>query len=137
MNEKKLAAIKSAYGSAWEKVNDYCDPDGFIERQVISYGITNNMEPEKYGFKLSEIRRISHSPDGYYKWRPYSLEGVETNNGWIPVEDFDSKYATHQCHVWGCDGYMGIYFGVSITRPHANPSFKYWKPVEEPNPPIY
>lgn len=142
MTEKEKA-IQKAFGEAWEKVKQCCDSAGFVERRVIAHGITNNMEPEKYGFQLSEIRRTLHSPDGYYKWRPVSLEGIEDNNGWIRSDERlpdDSNETILFCENGipaGSERWKrGWEFRIMVKR-HGSEVFTHWRPVEEVKPPIY
>lgn len=78
MKNKKQEVIKKAYGEQWEQVKDYVDEDGWIEYSNID---------------ISQMLEIENRGDGYDDnifYRPQSLAGIETNNGWIKIESEDN-----------------------------------------------
>lgn len=91
----KQEVIKQAYGEHWEAVKDYVDENGYCAQWP---GIRQAINKDFIEFKPWE------------KWRPKSLKGLETNNGWTKIEsesdlpgDRDARY--NLCHI-SKDGYL-------------------------------
>lgn len=72
--ENKQKAIEKAYGEHWETVNDYVDENGWC---AYNFG-----EHKEYGIEPFGDFEIKD----YKFWQPKSLQGIETNNGWIKIE---------------------------------------------------
>ena len=80
MENLKQEAIKKAYGEYWEKVKNYIDDNGWIE------GSEDREFPEpKFEPSIGELEEHETA----YLWRPKSLQGIESNNGWIRVKNDD------------------------------------------------
>ena len=77
--ENKQKAIKEAYGEHWETVKDYVDENGWIYTQTKHF---NNIS----GLSHSNLQTTPFNSEMEYYWRPKSLQGIETNNGWIKIE---------------------------------------------------
>lgn len=137
----KEKAIQEAYGEAWEKVKSYADSDGWITREVTRRDATNGIEPENFGYGIHEVDMIDFSGDGYYRWRPISLRGIDHNNGWIRCDNpFLCPPDESKVHVYQSGKYWGIMktgvFKKICNKPGCE-DFTHWKLVEEVKPPIY
>lgn len=75
MEASKQKAIREAYGKYWDEVKDFVTEDGWCKtRKRINYDeIIKSLSIELYN-------------ESTYNWRPKSLQGIETNNGWIKIE---------------------------------------------------
>ena len=133
----KQETIAKAYGEHWETVKDYVDENGWFDfsddKKRIRYFFHNgeNIELNKY---------LTH-------WRPKSLAGIETNNGWIKIEseaDLPSHGGEYDVVIndrleqavylksnrWLVNG---NYF-PKTTQTHG---ITHYKPIVKPQPPIY
>lgn len=136
----KEEKIKEAYGDLWEKVKDNIDTDGFVQFKIISHGVTNKMHYE-WDFDLDylSVETSGYSPD--IKWRPVSLSGIETNNGWTKIESEEDLPK----HMIGCDfivsgiGFCGYFvdgnFYEATGRLRKNVT--HYQPFEKRKYPIY
>ena len=93
MNERKQRAIDKAYGNAWKQVKDHVDNNGWCG-------------PEHDRFVLSHIELDIETG----RWRPFTLSELESNNGWISVEE---------------------------RLPHFCKTHSHWRQSEVIKPPIY
>lgn len=78
--------------------------------------------------------------------RPYSLEGIEHNNGWIKIvseEDLPNEKGDYWV-IW--DGNIVIQYWYSSDNSHADTQKQnsdwmkivtHYQPIEKPKPPIY
>jgi hypothetical protein len=146
-SEAKLAAIKSAYGDAWEKVKDHLDEHGWCLRNVNGKR-TNGMEPEVNGFELSQIHILQPSRDGFYrsiiypshllfKWRPKSIHGLEDNNGWRRIDEQGPNVAGdyYVCANGKFDGTIMNSHEINLI---GNPfEVSHWRPIDPVDQPIY
>ena len=77
----KQQKIQLEYSVYWEQVKDLVDDFGWIKNSKLHPSNISNFNL-KVEWKFDE--------GGFYardKWRPKSLENLETNNGWIKVID--------------------------------------------------
>lgn len=92
--ENKQKAIEKAYGEHWETVKNYVDENGNIQ---LGYCGANGIDDAKFvvvnSYGLNFENGIYTNSDSYGEgfgfWRPRSLQGIETNNGWIKIESED------------------------------------------------
>jgi hypothetical protein len=89
----KQEVIKNAYGEHWETVKDYVDENGWVYTQKVHFDSTLNME-------YSEVEVTPFNSDMEYYWRPKSLQGVETNNGWIKIESEANLPKDHEINYF-------------------------------------
>jgi len=82
----KLQAIKKAYSNEFS----ICKPD----RNGWTYQgkkFCPDTDLFKNGISI-EIKSVEREYNGSnIKWRPKSLNGLENNNGWIPIKNFNPK----------------------------------------------
>lgn len=132
MNEKKLAAIKAAYGDAWEKAKNHV-------MSPANKGFWCCIPPYEAGFD-GEIEQY-----GFSSWRPKSLSGIEHNYGWIRCDERLPEMSDAKYHICEDDKPAGITNGFSVNNvykahskaPNDHVNITHWKPVEEVKPPIY
>lgn len=122
--ENKQKAIEKAYGEHWESVKDYVDENGWIK------------DTNRDRFSDLEFHKTK------YLMRPLSLQGIETNNGWIKIESEDIYDDWFTAWVFS----EGI-----ILYATWNPNQEYWlgtdmclienvthyQPIVKPQNPIY
>lgn len=116
----KQEAIQKAYGEHWKAVKDYVRADGSLKESV---------------WKAIGIDNIFHHyfSIGYY--RPKSLQGLETNNGWIKIEsedDLPKIQATYHVILKNGNQYMRTFADKSSFF-----DVTHYQPIEKPQPPIY
>lgn len=78
MKTTKEEAIKNAYGENWDKVKAHIDEMGWID-----ISIANRLSLE---FTCALDKELYSPMTGIF--RPKSLRGIETNNGWIYCSDY-------------------------------------------------
>lgn len=124
----KQKAIREAYGIYWNKIKGDVNPDGWIGFDVWFRFIGHKID---YECNPNEI---------YQSHRPFCLQGIENNNGWLSVVEhgLPKKWDYHlDYHVFDNEGYVS-------TRTFTVSSEDYWKahvthyqPIIKPKPPIY
>jgi len=115
----KEKAIQEAYGSAWEKVKEHTDKDGWTRPESI------------FVFK-GDIHPHPHK-EGYF--RPDCIKGIEDNNGWITYDDHRPKIDQR---IFYC--LEGVPSPVPCDYHPEMPMcslMTHWKPADPPKPPIY
>lgn len=75
-------------------------------------------------------------------YRPQSLRGIETNNGWIKIESVDDiPTELTECYVFDDDGDICYYtFGIDNSKDYAevvNGAITHYQPIINPLPPLY
>lgn len=140
MNSKQQA-IEKAYGENYKK----CTPDGngWVIKKMISSHENNNMGYENFGYKDSELE-IDFRVSFLYRWRPKSLQGIETNNYWIKILS-DDDLPTEKGVYYICHKDFNLEtaeFDVEVQRWYATTEQirrfpTHYQKVVLPNPPIY
>lgn len=120
----KQEVIKQAYGEHWGKVKTRVDENGWCFIYYEEIGI--NIFGTEYEFKE------------FSQWRPISLKGIETNNGWIKIEsgndiqDGDYWMLEH-------DGTISPCFEIDqdSQKNNLHKYYTHYQPIVKPLPPIY
>ena len=136
----KQEKIQEAYGEHWEAVKDCVDENGYWKGSQ-NYDETHKSNEIIYK-KLRRKRMFKDCGDwGVYKIIPKSLQGIETNNGWIKIESEDDLPKK--------EGSYWIYDGINVTTAFFNFGSKFqlvmginckathYQPITKPQPPIY
>jgi len=136
----KEQAIKKAYGDKYDILKDQMDENGWVEHCPGEEG--HPRFRDLFGDKY-ELECIEGLPD---YWRPASLRGLETNNGWISVEDRLPE-ESGVLHQWVSLKDGSIHFakwqilldnweipGIGIP---SSGSVTHWQPVVRPEAPLY
>ncbi|MDV3508978.1 hypothetical protein CMU89_17000 [Elizabethkingia anophelis] len=84
----KTEAIKAAYGSHWEKVKYYVDENGWVEPPTADIPIY-----------VPSIGKLE-AHHGAFKFRPKSLSGIETNNGWTILNKETYDNLENSYYMW-------------------------------------
>jgi len=123
----KQEKIKEAYGEHWEQVKEFVDENGWIYLESLSNIIYS--EPVEFDDK------------GNY-WRPKTLQGIETNLGWIKIES-EADLPELETFAWVIDSRRNDDF-KQILIPRRESRTKYWttyathyQPIIKPQSPIY
>lgn len=130
METPKEKAIREAYGEHWEQCKYKIDSDGWLECHEL-----------KPSLRMISDLLLEGKVNNPYKFRPKSLQGIETNNGWTRIEsEADLPTETKSYHVMYKDG--------SIIQHHFSTKsdfdrilfleeFTHWQEILIPNQPIY
>lgn len=71
--------------------------------------------------------------------RPKSLQGIETNNGWIKIES-EEDLPKEEGHYWVYSENKDIladYYELNNNSWNNKPRVTHYQPIEKPKPPIY
>lgn len=133
----KETAIKNAYESAgvdWEQVKKSIGGNGWV---IIHKYDENAFEWKPY-FKDDEVET---DYDDVCLWRPKSLSGIETNNGWIAIESENDL--PPDGHYWTINKNGEINASPKLVDETCNDNqywlstFTHYQPILKPKPPIY
>lgn len=120
----KEEKIKEAYGELYETNKSKIDEDGWCSGRV---NLPNT--------------HIEWHPSRWMYWRPKSLEGLESNNGWIKIEseaDLPKEYSEYWCFDRNNDieiRYFNPY--SSLDKREYLKFITHCQPIVKPKPPIY
>jgi len=116
----KQEKIQEAYGEYWEKVKDYVYENGWCS------GF--------WGETFEKLNGYTKPNSEGTRWRPKSLKGIETNNGWIKIES-ENDLPKEPCFYWCMDN-NGIMHQIHYDDIEVGDSSHY-QPIQKPQPPIY
>ena len=125
-NEKrKQEAIKKAYGDYWDNFSDCVDRNGMAN-------LDRDFTYEDMGLELQSNGN----------WRPKSLDGIETNNGWIRIdENLNHNQEPEKGQYWTIfrNGFIEVsyYDGTRECYKFWRLNFTHYQPIVKPNLPIY
>ena len=125
----KLEAIKNVYGEHWEKVKDYVDENGWISLNSLLH------------IKLNPNKFVPLEIDDEFTttYRPKSLSGIESNNGWISIlskEDI-KNFQNEFCWVYFKSGELEKIYIHSSNHKFLLNNCTHYQPIIKPQPPIY
>lgn len=136
MEDKKLAAIQAAYGEYWDKVSPFVNSNGYCLFDYSKSDITlAGIHYAASGFKQFEVDS-AHKEDVMY-WRPKSLSGFESNNGWTRVDEClpKNKGDYYVCINGELNGEVLHSHEICLM---GNPlEVSHWGPIDPVKPPIY
>lgn len=130
----KKEKIKSAFGKSWDLLT-YSMQEHIlnVHHWVDRSQNRMNLSPKDLGFDEKTECEVHCE-----FWRPIQLKGLENNNGWNLMEDFDGedeeyflflRYSEH-------DGEPPIFTSV-LSDDFEIGYFTHWKRIDFLNPPIY
>ena len=122
----KQEKIKEAWGECWNKLPKEAQEKALKNNGFVSQYFEDLLTIDKRERKLFEIR-------------PKSLQGIETNNGWIKIEsENDLPKKGSNCHFILKNGFSGIFVDLDdseyLTLRNRG---THYQPIEKPKPPIY
>jgi hypothetical protein len=126
--ENKQKAIQEAYGEHWETVKDYVDENGWCAYHFgehTEYGIEPFLDFETKDYKF---------------WRPKSLKGIETNNGWIKIEseaDLPKDKTTQYSVCKDKKVFQSTINCGTVKHWYNIGKITHYQPIIKPKPPIY
>lgn len=131
----KQEAIKKAYGEYWDILKHRIDENGRINYYLLQSKAYNAFKDLDMGF----------TPMGQL-CRPKCLTGIEDNNGWIDIQNFDynDPEGKRNRYFLLIDGEVIIGYWCPIGRffyqmeGHITVSHPtHYQPIHKPKPPIY
>lgn len=128
----KEEKIKEAWGEYWNKLPNEVQEKALKNNGFVSQYFENLLTIDKRERKLFEIR-------------PKSLQGIETNNGWIKIESEDDLPKDYiECY------FISVYNNTIRAGFYSKSDNKFfsaeyyevrevthYQQIEKPNPPIY
>lgn len=146
-NTAKQEAIRKAYGEYWHSnlnvQHDGSVPIGLISKDNLHNELQKAIEYVFPGFLTNEIdiETIDSTQDGYFDVyiRPKSLQGIETNNGWIRIESEEDLPKEDGVYwVYTVDGNRQLrYLEDFLHNGKINKYFTHYQPILKPEKPIY
>jgi len=134
---KKQECIRKAYGTDWGKIpkEEQCNilerPSGMCDEEIFSVFTVYNKMPEKYEFIAMKKHFI----------RPKSLQGIESNNGWKSIEEHGLPTdKTIKYNIFNIDTKTSFALGYDwseLANGHKTNIITHYKPIEQPNLPLY
>lgn len=127
MENAKQKAIRLAYGEYWEQVKDYVDID-------------NNGWCVGYWNICELLNGISKPKSQGTKWRPKSLQGIETNNGWISIQsekDLPNEKGYYYFLIDNIRSTRIIVEKVENLKPYDKLYCTHYQPIVKPLKPIF
>lgn len=128
----KQEIIQKAYGKTFDGLKDYINENGFVDC------VKNRKISLIPFFDVSEIEFNGHLS------RPKSLQGIETNNGWIKIESEADLPKEINIHYHGIKEGEYIAFTLkdpinikALFRDFTNDKITHYKPIRKPELPIY
>jgi len=149
----KQEKIKDAYG---------CDVSGLVDNN--GWTIYGSDEFGECGVEPFEEYETKNHIDGKYEWRPLSLKGIESNNGWVRIEsEEDLPKEKELFHFIPCNSFEEQFIGFidkdmdevffidkyygSVKNEYNIPEIKlnswlpsqitHYQPIQKPKSPIY
>ena len=137
----KQEKIIEAYGDSWNIAKNFADENGWIDR----YKQSAYLNIGEWGKDKTPIKNFLGKNDYFGleskndKYRPKSLHGIETNNGWIKIESEDDLKVK--------EGYYAVFNTrwkndeisiIQIIEPYKlDSTITHYQPIIKPQPPIY
>lgn len=137
----KIDVIKRAYEDAgvdWDKISRKVDDNGFADMYYVNPIFTN--------LAGNDIESMDADDKHCRFWRPITLKGIETNNGWTRIEsekDLPMEEGTYEVHSivdWEPYYRVDIFTGILSNAIHhitGKPIFTHYKKYNRSQPPIY
>jgi len=126
----KEEKIKEAYGEHWETVKEFVDNNGYCDKSRL-FKFTNLRYSD---FETSFI----HTTDN--NMLPKSLQGIETNNGWVKIEsEADLPKDWEKIYYVFANGEVKTYnWNPGQVQAGWNyDEITHYQPIQKPKPPIY
>lgn len=128
-----------------EKIKEaYCKLDmPFNENTLLNQNGWTKIKPLQYSSKYDDLDLLKLT-NSVHSIRPKSLQGIETNNGWIKIESEDDlpkhkgDYFVYtrnkEIETVYADGDISL---MEHTSKSWIRNFTHYQPIEKPKPPIY
>ncbi len=145
-NTAKQIAIRKAYGEYWEQFPDTAKHQAICNNGYIIERFLNNESGSLLDCIEMVYVDVYEDDDNYVRvYRPKSLQGIESNNGWIRIEsEEDLPKESGDYWVYETNGAIGIRFYMSVPQKWGNhemevknPQVSHWQPIVKPEKPIY
>lgn len=116
----KQEIIQKAYGEYWDNLKDSVDENGYAN-------LDNTFSYEDIGLELQDNEN----------WRPKSLKGIESNNGWIKIEsknDLPKEQTSNFVRLNNGQIIQSFYYGQ--ISDYIN-KVTHYQPIITPREPLY
>lgn len=135
----KQEVIRKAYGEYWERVKDKVDKNGWVTTDDL---LDICLNPRRFApYEVNDADFIS-------AYRPKSLQGIETNNGWIKIESeahlpyYSINNRNKNIHYYGYDSFKDKILWNTLTLFELHSLFQqgkitHFQPIAKPLKPIY
>lgn len=126
----KEEKIKEAWGEYYKKYKDRVSLETgfmFYKSEKIRKEVENGLGELDFPYMYSEFR-------------PKSLQGIESNNGWIKIESEEDLPKDNDDIFVYIDGFIHLHSEVIALRCLTNTlggNITHYQPINKPNPPIY
>lgn len=135
METKEQKALRLAWGEHWEKVKDKIIFGSWVDN--------DDIEDSELRIWVKENCETADIPDVI--WRPKSLSGFESNNGWISLEnneqiipdEVDKLYFVGTMFESGFQQRGGILSHSGLLSVLEYEKHTHYKKIDKPKPPIY
>lgn len=132
----KIDVIKRAYEDAgvdWDKISRKVDDNGFADMYYVNPIFTN--------LAGNDIESMDADDKHCRFWRPITLKGIETNNGWTRIEsekDLPTEEGWYEvCKSWNPEENFEYYYPDSADSRSQLMTYSHYKKVTRSQPPIY
>lgn len=135
----KEEKIQEAWGEHYEVFKEFISDNGWVDFKK-AYGDRGLM----LSLKNIPLEVMDNYDPKYCYWkRPFSLSGIENNNGWIKInnkEDLPKEGTVN--HVFWNNEIIIVEMLEGHSKEKAfkewnDKGFTYFRPIEKPKPPIY
>lgn len=137
METKKQEVIRKAYGELYEVMKEN------INHTTGSYLIESTHFYDKDNFYKRELFNVREYSDSLLVITPKSLQGIETNNGWIRIEseeDLPKKLGKYKVVLKNRVPFTWIFetfCDIESSGEAWLSRYSHYKEIEEELPPIY
>lgn len=132
----KSEKIKEAWGELWNSFNESAKKCALNKDGYVATILQNGLNQDFTEFNTSLLA-----------WRPKSLQGIESNNGWIKIESkLDLPNHSIEYHVIKKGSLQKAYYigsnrwiveGNDFPKTTEIHEITHYQPIEKPKPPIY
>lgn len=123
----KEEKIKEAWGENWSKISKENQKKALKNNGFVSQYFEDLLTIDKRERKLFEIR-------------PKSLQGIETNNGWVKIESEDDL-PKEKCDLLVYpefeNQFVFHFYNDKKCKEVLMQNHTHYQPIEKPKPPIY
>jgi len=139
METSKQKAIREAYRENYQKVKNYIDENGWFK---MDYDINDS-----FANQFTSCCFQNYEKNLPYGIRPKSLQGIETNNGWIKIEieaDLPNQDGSYFTITTYCNKIVERDYPIFLNTMTLDEEKEWWlkyvthyQPIIKPQPPIY
>jgi len=134
-NTAKSEAIRKAYGELYEVMKEN------INHTTGSYLIESTHFYDKDNLYKRELFDVREYSESLLVITPKSLQGIETNNGWVRIEsEEDLPLLDDESEFWIANEneiFDFTAYSLQVQRKWENKTLTHYQPIVKPEKPIY